>query len=208
MSDKKMDKALMAEMGIDKNELKSLKKKLLKAEGISERGIETWFRLASRNLYTRRKIVDAKANILLTVNSIILSFMLGGIYPLLSTDRHLVYAIVPMILTNVGSAAFAILATRPKWKQDKPLATDGATLDADLMSFEDFSELSEEAYGAAVEPIMTDRNFLYDTIKKDIHRLGVDLNTRYRSIRISYDIFLYGLIISVLMFAGCHAFFS
>ncbi len=60
---KAIDKALRKELGVDKEALKKLKKKLLKAEGKPERGIETWFRLASKNLYSRLQIVDTKANI-------------------------------------------------------------------------------------------------------------------------------------------------
>ena len=56
---KVIDDALLQEMGIDKEELKSMRKKLRKAEGKPERGVETWVRLASKNLYTRLKIVDS-----------------------------------------------------------------------------------------------------------------------------------------------------
>ena len=54
-------------MGVNKEELKKLKKKLAKAEAKPERGIETWYRLASKNLYARLTIVDTKANILLSL---------------------------------------------------------------------------------------------------------------------------------------------
>ena len=78
-----IDAALMQEMGIDKDALKKLKKKLVKAESRPERGTETWFRLASKNLYTRLQIVDTKANILITANAIIISVVLGSLYPCL-----------------------------------------------------------------------------------------------------------------------------
>jgi hypothetical protein len=110
MTDKKIEKALMSEMNIDKEALKKLKKKLEKVEGVPERGIETWFRLASRNLYIRRQIVDTKSNILVTVNSIILSVILGSLYAKLDDDPHLIWAITPKILTNIVSMAFAIFA--------------------------------------------------------------------------------------------------
>jgi len=87
---KLLDKALQADMGIDKDELKQLKKKLLKAESRPERGIETWFRLASKNLYTRLQIVDTKANILITANAIIISMVLGTLYTRLDDDPHLI----------------------------------------------------------------------------------------------------------------------
>jgi len=206
MSSKKLDKALMAEMNIDKNELKKLKKKLQKVQGIPERGIETWFRLASRNLYTRRQIVDTKSNILVSVNSIIISVILGSLYSQLDDDPHLIWAIAPMIVTNIVSMAFAIFATRPKMGGGNFSIEDLGSKSVGIMTFDDFYKMSEDEYSEAIEKVLSDRKFLYSTIKKDIHQLGLDLSSRYKNIRFSYDIFLFGMIVSVVMFGWCHLF--
>lgn len=197
----------MAEFGIGKSALKKLKKQLKKKDAIPEKGIETWFRLASRNLYTRRQIVDTKSNILVTVNSIIMSIILGSLYGRLDEDPHLIFAIVPMILTNVSSMAFAIFATRPQIKAGVFSAEEVTNRSAGLMTFDDFYKMPLAEYEAAVSTLMESKDFLYATIKKDLHRLGVDLSRRYRMIRISYDIFLVGIIVSVLMFGACHVIF-
>ena len=204
---KELDKALQKELNIDKDKLKSLKKKLAKVEGFPERGIETWFRLTSKNLYTRRQIVDTKSSILITVNSIIISVVLGSLYTQLDDDPHLVFGIVPMIITNLISIAFAIFATRPALKKGQITKEKIKTKSASLMTFDDFYKVTEEEYEWAVEEMMTDRKFLYSTIKKDVYYLGVDLSHRYKYIQIAYNVFLVGLIISVLLFGGCHVFY-
>jgi len=202
-----MDKALIKELDIDKEQLKQLKKKLKKVEGVPERGIETWFRLASKNLYTRRSIVDTKSNILVTVNSIIMSVILGSFYPRLADDPHLIWAISPMILTNIISMAFAIFATRPAKGSGVFSSKDLDGNGLRLMTFDDFYKMPEAEYEKALDKLMENRRFLYGSIKKDIHHLGVNLSRRYSNIRISYDVFLSGLIISIIMFAACHIFF-
>lgn len=201
---KKIDKALMEEMGIDQDKLKSLKKKLAKVEGYPERGIETWFRVTSKNLYTRRQIVDTKSNILVTINSIIISVILGSLYSQLDEDPHLIWAIGPMILTNLLSITFAIFATRPVLRKGLFNKEEIQNQTARLMTFDDFYRMSEEDYEWAVGEMMKDGDFLYSTIKKDIYYLGVDLNKRYRNIQTSYNIFLIGLTISLLLFGTCH----
>ena len=103
----------MEVLDIEETKLKSLKKKLAKVESVPERGIETWYRLASKNLYTRRQIVDTKSNILITVNAIMISVVLGSLYPRLADDPHLIYGITPIIIGNLLSIAYAIFATRP-----------------------------------------------------------------------------------------------
>ncbi len=202
---KLMDKALMSEMGVDKAELKKLKKKLLKAEAKPERGIETWFRLASKNLYARLQIVDTKANILITANAIIISMVLGTLYTRLDDDPHLIFAVGGLVITNVLSISFAILATIPKSWEKKSGIVD---LDSvDLMTFEDFSDMKLADYSESVMRTMSDGKTLYPSIIKDIYELGVKLSKKYRLIRISYLIFLYGIIISIILFGACHLLF-
>lgn len=200
-----IDNSLMEEMGIDKEELKKLKKKLVKVESRPERGIETWFRLASKNLYTRLQIVDTKANILITANAIIISVVLGSLYPRLDSDPHLIYAVGGLVLTNVLSISFAILATIPKaWTKKSNIINIEA---ADLMTFEYFSGMQLQDYRESVMKTMEDGNTLYPSIITDIHELGVKLSRKYKLIRSSYLIFLYGIILSVILFGACHAIF-
>ena len=66
---KKDDKYLMSELNIDKDKLKLLKKKLAKLEPRSERGVETLFRLLSKNQYTLNTMIDTKSNILISINA-------------------------------------------------------------------------------------------------------------------------------------------
>jgi len=211
MNDKKLEKkknkiidqSLMEEMGIDKEELKKLKKKLAKVESRPERGIETWFRLASKNLYTRLQIVDTKANILITANAIIISVVLGSLYPRLDDEPHLIFAIGGLILTNVFSITFAILATIPKaWVK----ITNITNLEsADLMTFEEFSGMRLSDYQESVMQTISNGKKLYPSIITDIHALGVKLARKYKMIRTSYLIFLYGIIVSISLFGVCHA---
>lgn len=202
---KLIDQSLMLEMGIDKEELKVLKKKLAKVESRPERGIETWFRLASKNLYTRLQIVDTKANILITANAIIISMVLGTLYSRLDDDPHLIFAVGGLVITNAFSISFAILATIPKsWNEKKSLTSIES---ADLMTFEDFSDMELDDYRDSVIKTMEDGKTLYPSIITDIHSLGVKLARKYKLIRISYLIFLYGIILSIFMFGACHAVF-
>jgi len=61
--DQEVDKRLMVDLAIDKQELSKLKNKLNKIEPRSEKGIETLFRLISQNQYTLNTMIDTKSNI-------------------------------------------------------------------------------------------------------------------------------------------------
>jgi hypothetical protein len=200
---KVIDSVLLQEMGIDKEALKKLQKKLLKAGTRPERGIETWFRLTSKNLYTRLTIVDTKTNILITSNAIIISVILGSLYPRLDEDPHLIFAVGGMVLTNVLSIAFAIIATLPKAasynnKDEKVI---------DIMAFEDFHHIPLTEYNTLVTDTLESNEKLYPSMVADIYAMGNLLARKYKLIRISYLIFLYGIVLSVFAFAMCHLIF-
>ncbi len=51
-----------------------------KLEKFDIRGIQTLFRTVSRNHYTLLRMIDSKAGIILTINSIVISLAMGSIY--------------------------------------------------------------------------------------------------------------------------------
>ena len=133
--------------------------------------------------------------------------VLGTLYAKLEEDPHLIFAVGGLVMTNVISISFAILATIPKsWtRRDTTSDTVEMTIEsADLMTFEDFSSLKLKDYTNSVMKVISDGQTLYPSLIKDIHDLGVKLSKKYRLIRISYLVFLYGIILSVAGFAFCH----
>ena len=48
--------------------------------------------------------------------------------------------------------------------------------------------------------MMEDREFLYGSLIRDVYAQGVVLGRKYRMLRAAYNIFMFGLILSVLAF--------
>ncbi len=184
-----------------KEEIKRLQRKLDKFEGRPSRGIETWFRLTSKNLYTRLRIVDTKSNILITANAIIISVVLGSLYPRLQEDGHYIFAVAGLVITNVISITFAILATIPRYIGRREDFEDD---EIDIMSFDDFHQMSYEEYKEEVLEVMEDGDKLYPSMITDIHSLGLTLARKYNLIRKAYLVFLGGIILSVILFSVGH----
>jgi uncharacterized integral membrane protein len=47
---------------------------------------------------------------------------------------------------------------------------------------------------------MESREFLYDSLIKDLYHLGLVLNKKYKWLRITYTVFMAGIILSVISF--------
>lgn len=195
------DKYLKSELNIDKDKLKSLKKKLAKVDPRSERGVETLFRLLSKNQYTLNSMIDTKSNILISINALILSLILGTVMNQLTADPHLIYPVVMILITNLTSIAYAIFATRPE------LSHGGAEV-RNLMFYGNFHEMKEDEYIENITSLMNEGDELYKTIAKDTYYLGKTIDRKFKLLRKSFNIFLIGIIASVLAFIACHVLFG
>ena len=198
---KEIDKHLISELNIDKKKLKELKKKLSKIEPRSERGVETLFRLLSKNQYTLNTMIDTKSNILISINALILSLILGTVMSQLDKDPHLIYPVVLILMTNLTSITYAIFATRPE-------LTHGNQESRNLMFYGNFHDMEEEAYVNQISDLMHQGDELYRTIAKDTYYLGKTINRKFKLLRISFTIFLVGIILSVIAFLLCHLLFG
>ncbi len=154
MSDKLKEKAankyLMEELNIDKDALKQLKKKLAKVAPRSERGVETLFRLLSKNQYTLNTMIDTKSNILISINALILSLILGTVMSQLSNDPHLIYPIIMILFTNLISITFAVFATRPELIHGNNEKTKN------LMFYGNFQDMDEDEYVSNITNLMNE----------------------------------------------------
>jgi len=199
--EKLKDDFLAQELNIDKDALKALKKKLAKVEPRSERGAETLFRLVSKNQYTLNAMIDRKSNILISINALILSIILGTVLSQLERDPHLIFPAVMMLFTNLISIAYAIFATRPELKH-------GERKTNNLMFYGNFNDMTEPEYVERITGLMYKGDELYNTIAKDTFHLGKTIDRKFKLLRKSFHVFLIGIVLSVLGFIACHVFFA
>ena len=101
------DEAISKDLSIDPDKIKELKKKLKKVEGRPDRGIETMFRLTSRNHLQLSAMADSKANILISVNAIIISIIISGLIKTLDNHPHLVIPTYMILAINVITIVFS-----------------------------------------------------------------------------------------------------
>lgn len=181
---------------------KDKKEKEKKKDEKPDRGIDTLFRVTLSNHTRLSDIADSKANILLSVNTIIISISLSTLIPKLDSpaNAHLVFPTFVMMLFSTVSIIFAILSTRPKVNTAHFTKDDIRQKRINLLFFGNFYKLSLEEYDAALRELMTDRDDVYGALIKDLYFLGLVLNRKYRLLRITYNIFMVGIIISVSTF--------
>lgn len=167
-----------------------------------ERGIDTMFRTTLNNHNNLSGLVDNKANILLSVNAIIISVSLTTIIPKLDnpSNAHLILPTMILIVTSVIAITFAILATRPTITKGSFTKKEVDEKKVNLLFFGNFYKMPYKDYNWAMNELMKDKDYVYNSMIKDLFHLGIVLEKKYRLLRVAYSIFMFGLIISVLAF--------
>lgn len=187
-----------------KDESKKEKKEKDKKEKDNkpDRGIDTMFRVTLNNHTRLSEIADSKANILLSVNAIIISVSLSTLIPKLDSpsNAHLVMPTFILIFFSVVSIIFAILSTRPKVTSGTFTRKDIEDRKVNLLFFGNFYKMPLEEYDWAVNEMMKDKDYLYGSLIKDLYYLGLVLNRKYKLLRVTYTIFMIGIIVSVAAF--------
>jgi len=167
-----------------------------------DRGIETMFRVALRNHVKLSDIADTKANILISVCAIILSIALSTLFPKLDKpdNYYLIFPTLLFLFITLVTMVYTILSTRPKVTSGNFTEEDVTNKKVNLLFFGNFHKMTLDNFQKGINEVMKDRDYLYESMTKDLYFLGLVLAKKYKLLRIAYTIFMYGIVMTVLAF--------
>lgn len=175
--------------------------------GLMSKGIQTMLRMTSGNHLRLSDMADSKAHILISVNAIIISVILSVLLRKLEEVPYLALPTVLFLLVAVTTIVISIIATRPKVSGGVFTRQDILDKKTNLLFFGNFYRTSYEDYNVAMREMMRDADYLYGSLIKDIYTLGTVLGRKYKLIRLAYNIFMIGIVASVLAFGVAYYFY-
>lgn len=196
---KKVNKKLKEESSSAIEEKKEKKKK--DDDKGAGRSIETMFRNTVRTHVDFSSMADTKANIMISVNTLVLTIIVSIMIRKLDTNPHLIIPTAMLTLTCLTTLVYAILVTRPKVTSGMFTEEDINQKKVNLLFFGNFYNMSLKDFSWGMKEMMKDKDFLYENMIMDFYYLGQVLGNKYKKLRICYTIFMYGLIVSVIAFA-------
>lgn len=181
-----------------------IKEKLKKS---TRSGRQTLFRVTFRNQITLIRIADTKANMILGINTGILGLMMAvvgtkSIFTNLSAieNYRFIIPVAFMMLTSLLSAVYAVRSTKPRLIKPT-LDTDPVTKGKkSFLFFENIYHMKLEDYLNKMEQIIDSNKDVHENMIIDIYNQAKILHMKYKLLRLSYIIFIYGLVISIVMF--------
>ena len=200
------------------------KKKKSKQPG-SEKAVETMFRNAYRAELDIISLAAMKANIMISLNGFIISaLMISGAF-LIAASPELLLPAGLFMLTSAASIIFALLAASPEkvdfmgalfsWLQAVRKGEarlrdfrrfflhsreSEARPNRNLLIYEDRVQMTHEEYWSRMQTLLRDRGDIYFTMSDQLYWLGQMANRKFKLLSISYMVFRWGLLITVLAF--------
>lgn len=165
------------------------------------RSIETMFRNTVRTHVDFSSMADTKANIMISVNTLVLTIIVSIMVRKLDTNPHLIIPTAMLTVTSLVTLVYAILVTRPKVTRGVFTEEDIKEKKVNLLFFGNFHKMTLNDFKWGMKEMMKDKEYLYDNMIMDFYYLGQVLGQKYQKLRICYTFFMYGLIISVIAFA-------
>ena len=139
-------------------------------------------------------MADTKANIIITMSSIVLTLVLGRL-----TDPVLRTASLTLAVFTLLALLLAVLAVLPKYRPLK-LVDDKIPAQFNLLFFGHFAELPRERFLAEIAGALKSDGSVYETMARDTYALGWYLaHHKYRYLRLSYLFFLAGFLLACVV---------
>jgi HD superfamily phosphodiesterase len=171
------------------------------------RGVDTIYRVTLRNHINLSSIADGKANMIISINTLVLSILItatsagfGFSEDYFIQNRRFIFPVLLLMLTSLLAITFAVFSAIPKVSGQEFTEEDVKSHKVSLLYFGNFLKIPKEEFVGYLRDLKHDQEVLYDDLSRDLYNLGAVLSKKYRLLTISYRLFVGGLGLSFLVF--------
>lgn len=165
------------------------------------RSAQMMFKTALRNHLDLSSLADNKANIMLSVNALILTIAAPMALSYVRDNVLLIIPLIILLITCLISMIYATLATRPIKMTGHTSKEQIEAGKSNLFFFGNFYAMNFDEYSDGMQEVIDDENKLESSIRRDLYFLGRSLGKKYSQLRICYNIFMVGMVITIIVLA-------
>ncbi len=166
------------------------------------RGIQTLFRTLLRNHYGLLRMVDTKSSIIITINSIIISLLMGTLFLAPESKVSIIEIGVRVLMKFCfASMIIALISMLPHRYRGKGYHKDAYK---GVLYADSFSKLPIERYKIEMQRVMAKGNAVYNEMICDLYYLGKSIAVKQKLVLYSFLVFITGIvfIVSYLAYHG------
>jgi predicted metal-dependent HD superfamily phosphohydrolase len=165
------------------------------------RGVETMYRTTYNTHNNLSALADHKANLMLSINTIMISITLSTLVPQLGNSTQLILPTIVLLSVCLTAIVFATLSTRPKVTTGEVTLDDIRNKRSNLLFFGNFYNMKLDDFQWGMMEMIKDPDFQYSSMTRDLYFLGKVLAQKYRYLTFCYNVFMFGIILAVILFA-------
>jgi hypothetical protein len=123
----------------------------------TKRGIETMFRSAYRVQMELTALADNKANMMISINAIIISIIIAAVAPKLDANLWLLFPTIVILLGTLASIIYATLAARPRLHHEHVELSDLQHSGGNILFFGNFAKMNVSDFIDGMVEVISDR---------------------------------------------------
>ena len=161
-------------------------------------------RTTMRNNIELTHIADNKANVLLSLSALMITFMVPFAIPYLDmiVKYNLGFPLTLLVITCFVTIYIAALVLKPgKFDENHKDLENGQRVSP--FFFGNFYKMNKVEFSDYIESAVANGGMLRYHITEDLHFIGRNLGKKMGLIRIAFNIFLVGLFLSIVMSFTC-----
>jgi len=155
-------------------------------------------RTTLRNDIELTGIADNKANVLLSLNALMLTFMFPLLLPHLELikEYNLIYPLIFLVITSLTTIYMAAFALMPgKFFENQTALKKGRYISP--FFFGNFFKMNKDQFKDYIRDAVSDTDLVKRHIIEDLHFIGSRLGQKMSLIRKAFKIFLFGFSVSI-----------
>lgn len=157
-------------------------------------------RTTLRNNIDLTQLADSKANVLLSLNAIMLTFLLPFSIPYIDliTTYRLVIPLLLLVATCLITVYLSVSVLKPgKFDGQKVDVTERHKLSP--FFFGNFEKMTKDEFLEYSDQVLSDDNLVKSFLSNDFYHIGLRLGEKMRVMRRAFNIFIFGLAVSILL---------
>ena len=157
------------------------------------------FRTTLSNHIKLSEMADRKANLMISINTIVISVILSAYVRKVDAPVHLIIPSVLLLIVCLTTIIVSLIATNPVVSPVKKRFGERSELPADLLFFGYYSQLSADEYRHSLLQLLRNEEAIYTSLIDNIYAQGQVLARKYRLLKFAYQFFMIGFSVVVVM---------
>lgn len=177
------------------------RKKKRKRKDILNKNTLGVLRTTLRNNMELTSIADNKANVLLSLNALMLTFLIPLTIPYL--DRvmalNLGFPLIILAVTCLVTIYIAVSVLKPGKFVGQGLKPTGASYNFSPFFFGNFHNMKKSEFLEYTGDVLNDEYLVKSFISNDFYHIGLRLAQKMRMIRTAFNIFIFGMSAAIIL---------